>query len=115
MRAGQLNRRCTVQRRTGRTDAAGQPLAQDWADVGQLWVGIGNETGMSAIRSTDEGGVPASLSRYSFLARFDSVRALSVDAGMRLVHDGEMFSVLGVTRDFKRRDRAYIVCEIDHG
>jgi SPP1 family predicted phage head-tail adaptor len=108
--AGELNRRVPVQRRIPGEDEAGQPI-ETWEPVGDIWVGIANETGLGAIRSSLQGNVPASIARYSFLARFGAVQALGVDAGMRIVHDGLIFEIKGVTRDMRRRDRAYIIAE----
>ena len=108
--AGQLNRRVRVERRASGTDPAGQP-ADTWELVGELWAGIANETGLGAIRSALQGGVPASIARYSFLVRFEAARSLAVDAGMRIVHDGEVFEVKGIVRDLQHREKAYILTE----
>lgn len=110
MRAGELNRRATVQRRVDGTDPAGQPL-DDWKDFATVWVGIANETGMGAIRSSLQGNVSASIARYSFLARFETLRALGVDQGMRLLHDGLVFDIKGIVQDLKDREKAYILTE----
>lgn len=110
LRAGELNRRATIQYRVEGQDAAGQPV-DDWRDVATVWVGIANETGMGAIRSSLQGNVPASIARYSFLARFETVRSLGVDQGMRLLHDGLIFDIKGIVRDLKDRERAYILTE----
>lgn len=108
--AGQLNRRVTLQKRTAGVDAVGQPL-ETWEDVGDLWAGIANETGLGAIRSGLAGNVPASIARYSFLIRFAEVARLGIAADMRVLHDGVVFEVKGTTRDFKDRDKAFILCE----
>ena len=110
MRAGELNRRITIQKRVAGQDEAGQPL-DSWEDVGSLWAGIANETGLGAIKSSLQGNVPASIARYSFLVRFQSARELGIDAGMRVIHDGDVFEVKGITRDFDDRDKAFIICE----
>lgn len=110
MRAGQLNRRITIQQRETGTDEAGQPL-DIWEDVGDLWAGIANETGLGAIKSSLQGNVPASIARYSFLVRFESARAMGIDAGMRLIHDGIVFEVKGITRDLQHREKAFIITE----
>lgn len=110
MRAGLLRQLVLVQRRTTSTDAIGQPL-DTWEDVGPLYADIAGKTGFSAIEAAAQTGVPASVATYSFLVRFSDCQALGVDAGMRILHDGIPFAVQGVTRDFARRDRAYIVCD----
>lgn len=108
--AAELTHLVPVQRRADGRDAGGQPL-DTWEQVGELWVGFRGETGMGAIRAGLQDNVPASVARYSLLARFDEVRELGIDEGMRIVHDGEVFAVLGVTRDHQHRDRAYIITE----
>lgn len=110
MTARARNRRILVQRRSGAVDDAGQPL-DEWADVGLLWAGIANETGLGAIRSSLQGNVSQSIARYSFLVSFEAARALGIDAGMRVLHDGEVFEVKGITRDFKDRKSAFVICE----
>lgn len=110
MRAGELNRRIAIQRRGGGTDETGQPL-DEWVDAGTIWANIANETGMGAIRSSLEGGVPTNIARYSFKVRFAEARALAVDAGMRISHDGQSFDIKGLTQDLKDREAAYILCE----
>jgi head-tail adaptor len=44
------------------------------------------------------------------MVRFESARALAVDAGMRVLHAGLIFDVKGVSQDLKNRDRAFIIC-----
>lgn len=110
LKAGELNRRVRVEVRDAGQDEAGQPL-DGWTLLDYIWTGIANETGLGAIRSSLQGNVPASIARYSFLARFETVRSLGIDQGMRLVHDGLIFDIKGVTRDLKDRDRAYIITE----
>jgi len=110
MTARARNRRILVQRRSGAVDEAGQPL-DEWVDVGPLWAGIANETGLGAIRSSLLGNVSQSIARYSFLVSFEAARALGIDEGMRVLHDGEIFEVKGITRDFKDRKSAFVICE----
>lgn len=110
MTARERNRRIQVQRRSAETDGAGQPI-DDWVDVGPLWAGIANESGLGAIRSSLQGNVSMSIARYSFLVSFEGARALGIDEGMRVLHDGEVFEVKGLTRDFKDRSRAFLICE----
>lgn len=98
-----------IQRRITGTDEAGQPL-DTWEDVGPLWADIGNDTGKAAIRRSGE--VPVPYVRYSFMVRFQDVQALGVTADMRVVHDSQNFDIKGITRDFQRRDAAFIICEL---
>ncbi|MDH1522543.1 head-tail adaptor protein [Achromobacter mucicolens] len=110
MTARARNRRILIQRRSDEVDAAGQPL-DEWVDVGEIWAGIANETGLGAIRSSLLGHVSQSIARYSFAVSFEAARALGIDAGMRALHDGDAFEIKGVTRDFKDRRSAFVICE----
>lgn len=110
MKAGDLRQLITLERHVSGEDEAGQPL-DTWELAGQLWANIGNETGMGAIRSGLQGNVPASITRYSFMVRFDDCLAVGVDAAMRIVHEGLIFDVKGVVRDLQHRDRAYILTD----
>lgn len=110
LRAGELNRLVRVERRVPGRDAAGQPL-DTWEPIGDIWTGIANETGLGAIRSSLQGGVPTSIARYSFLVRYETAKAMGIDAGMRAVHEGLVFEIKGMVRDLKHREKAYILCE----
>lgn len=108
MRAGSLRQRITIQQRTDETDAAGQPV-DAWEDVGKLSANIGHDTGKAAIRQS--GSIPVPYSQYSFKVRLRDARALAVDSGMRIVHDGLYFDIKGVTQDLQDRDAAFIITE----
>lgn len=110
MRAGELNRRIRIERLADGRDDWGQPV-KSWERVDDVWAGIANETGLGAIRSSLQGGAPASIARYSFLVRFDVIGRLGINPGMRIVHDGLVFDIKGVTRDLKDRDKAFIITE----
>ena len=110
MRAGQLNRWIEIQKRGEGTDPFGQPI-DAWIPVGGMWAGVAGETGLGAIRGAGADNVPASIARYSLLVRFAEAQAYGIKADMRAVHDGEIFDIKGLTRDFKDRDKAFIVCE----
>jgi SPP1 family predicted phage head-tail adaptor len=107
--AGDLNRRIEIQKREQGTDDVGQPL-DTWVTVGKLWANIGNQSGIGAIKTGLQENVPESITGYSFMVRFESARALAVDAGMRVLHAGLIFDVKGVSQDLKNRDRAFIIC-----
>lgn len=108
--AGELNRRIRIERLADGKDDWGQPV-KSWVLVGNVWAGIAGETGLGAIRSSLQGGVPASIARYSFLVRFDVIGRLAVNPGMRIVYDGLVFDIKGVTRDLKDRTIAFIITE----
>lgn len=110
MRTSDLNRRIRIQRPAEGTDDWGQPV-QGWELVAEVWAGIANETGLGAIRSSLAGGVPASIARYSFMVRFSVLQTLSINESMRVVHDGLIFEVKGVTRDLDDRAKGFIITE----
>lgn len=110
MRAGELNRLIRIEQRAQGQDSTGQPI-DTWELVGEVWAGIANETGLGAIRSSQQGSLPSSIAKYSFLVRFDVAKSLGVDAGMRVVHDDIIFDVKVLTRDLKNREKAFIICE----
>ncbi|WP_313256365.1 phage head closure protein [Stenotrophomonas acidaminiphila] len=108
--AGDLNRRITIEQRGAGKDEWGQPT-ETWLSVGEVWAGIAGETGLGAIRSNLQAGAPASIARYSFLVRFEVVGRLGINPGMRIVYDGLVFDIKGVTRDLKDRTAAWIITE----
>lgn len=108
--AGELNRRVTIEAPGESQDGAGQPIP-GWMKVDDLWAGIAGETGLGAIRSSLQGGVPASIARYSFMVRFEAIQRLGINPGMRVVYDGLVFDIKGVTRDLKDRTKAFILTE----
>lgn len=110
LRAGELNRLVRIEKRVPGRDAAGQPL-DTWELVGDIWAGIANETGLGAIRSSLQGGVPTSIARYSLLVRYETANAMGIDAGMRAAHEDLTFEIKGLVRDLKHREKAYLLCE----
>ena len=113
MRAGQLNRRITVQAKPAGPDQGGQPHSE-WTTVGQIWSSIRHETGASALRATQASGIPVSIVQYSVLVRFADAQRLGIQAGMRVLHDGHTFKINAVSRDFTQRDAVYLICEINN-
>lgn len=107
MRAGQLNQRIRIQRRTGGTDAAGQPL-DTWEDVFPFDIpaNIKGQSGLGAITGMQD-NVPASIERYSFRLRFRE----GITDAMRVVHRGVAFDIRQVRMDFERRKWTDLVCE----
>ena len=110
MRAGQLNRRVTLQKQVRPLGVTGQ-LPDIWEDVGQLWASIANQSGMSAVRAVQSTSEPVSMGNYSFLVRFASVMELRIEAGMRIIYAGYIFIIRGISIDYACRDAAYLICE----
>lgn len=105
MKAGALNRHITIERRQTGTDAAGQPL-DGWELVASVWADVRGPTGMGAITRA-QGGVPASIDAYSFRIRY----LAGLDAGMRVVLDGQPFDIRQVRMDHAHREWTDLVCE----
>lgn len=93
-------------------DSWGQPLTT-WDTLGEFSAEPKNETGMGAIRASLQGGVPASVARYSFKVRAQVLSSYPVDAAKRLVHktDGTVFSITGCIRDYLDPSQGYIMAE----
>lgn len=105
MRAGQLNRRITIQQRTSAHDAAGQPVLT-WVDVATAWCNIAGDTGLRTIRAS--GDLPAPIKRYSFRIRYRE----GLDEGMRVVYSGQNFDIKTVRMDFAGKEWTDLVCEL---
>lgn len=107
MEAGELSRRITIQSRQAGEDAAGQPLLT-WVDVVSVWANVKGATGMASIRQSGlQDNVAASLNSYSFRIRYRA----GIDAGMRVLMDGEAFDIKQVRMDHAGKVWADLVCE----
>lgn len=67
MKAGDLNRRITIQARVDGEDAAGQPLLS-WVNYDKTWADIRGYTGLGRIRVT--GAVSADAQNVSIRVRY---------------------------------------------
>lgn len=79
--------RVTLQQRQSGQDAAGQP-SQTWADVATVWADVRRLSGIEAIKA----GADTATVRASVRVRWRS----GVDAGMRLVIDGQAHDIEAV-------------------
>lgn len=113
IKAGAQNVRLLLQQHTPGTDPWGQPTT-GWETIGEFSASAKNETGMGAIRSALQGGVPASVARYSFMVRAQVLTKYPVDSAKRLVNvrDGAVFTITGVIKDYADPSRGYIMAEI---
>lgn len=107
MRAGQLNRRVTLQAKQGGFDPIGQPLPEDWADVATVWADIRFTSGLESIR----GGAEASIAKASIRIRYRA----GVNAGMRVAHGERVYNITAVLPDESRRVYMDLVCEVVNG
>lgn len=113
IRAGKQSIRLLLQGRVDGTDDWGDPI-KTWQTLGEFSAEPKNETGMGAIRSALQGGVPASIARYSFKVRAFVLTKYGVSSANRLVNkiDGTVFSVTGAIRDYADPSQGYIMAEV---
>lgn len=101
MRAGDLNRRITIQAPGTARDAAGQPIA-GWIDVATVSADVRQQSGLQAIKA----GAPTTQLAASIRIRWRK----GVDERMRVLYDGQVYTIATVIRD-PRRVFMDLVCE----
>ncbi|AVS91399.1 head-tail adaptor protein [Paracidovorax avenae] len=106
MRAGDLNRRITIQRRGTATDSWGTPIpgVENWIDVGRLWASIKTLSGLGTIKADAK----ASTIKTSIRVRWRTDLA----AGMRVLYGGTVYDVQAVLPDVAGREHVDLVCEV---
>lgn len=104
MRAGQLNRRITIQERTTGQDAAGQPLLT-WTDFAKVWSFPVGKTGLLTMK--EQGDVPLPIKQYSFRIRYRE----DIDESMRVLYRGLKFDIKQVRLDLAERKWTDLVCQ----
>ena len=102
MQAGRLNRRCTLQAPGTTQDEIGQPIP-GWADVATLWADIRMKSGLEAIKA----GASVSVVQASIRVRYRA----GVNAGMRVVHNLQVYEILAVQPDVGGREYVDLVCQ----
>ena len=103
---GERNRLIVIEKRTAGKDAANQPI-DVWEPVMQRWGKPLTASGMSAVRSAQE-GIPAAPSRYSWRINFTPT---GIDVGMRVNYKGTFFDIRDIRHDFNTKDHTDLVCE----
>lgn len=103
MRAGQLNRRITVQQLAAGQDALGQPV-QTWSLVAELWAHILHSSGIETIKA----GAEMSIVRASIRVRYTR----QITAGMRILAEGYTYNVVAVLPDMAGKQFTDLTCEI---
>lgn len=91
IKAGSLDQRITLQKRSSVVDSIGQPV-ESWADVAYLWANVRHLSGAESIRS----GAPASQVKASIRIRPMSILHSGVDSGMRVLHGAAVYQVEAV-------------------
>lgn len=103
MKIGQLRHRITIQRPTGAQDAWGTPEPAGWEDVALVWSDFRFQSGGESIRA----GADVSIVRASVRIRWRT----GVDAGMRVLHGGQVFDVEAVLPGTDRK-HIDLVCRL---
>lgn len=103
MQAGRLNRRVTLQSPSQSVDEIGQPIP-GWTDVATPWADIRMKSGLEAIKA----GAPVSVVQASIRVRYRA----GITAGMRIVHNLQVFNIVAVMPDVGGREYVDLVCEV---
>ena len=103
MQAGRLNRRVTLQSPSQSVDELGQPIP-GWTDVATLWADIRMKSGLEAIKA----GAPVSTVQASIRIRYRA----GINAGMRVVHNLQVYEILAVQPDVGGREYVDLVCQV---
>lgn len=95
LRAGELRDRITIQRKTGGKDAWGTPLPEGWEEVAKLWSNVRHLSGSESIKAdADTSAVKASIRIR---------RRAGIDAGMRVLHAGQVYDIEAVLPGARRQ------------
>jgi len=103
MQAGRLNRRCVIQTPSTATDELGQPIP-GWTDVATVWADIRMKSGLEAIKA----GASVSVVQASIRIRYRA----GINAGMRVVHNLQVYEILAVQPDVGGREYVDLVCQV---
>ena len=102
MQAGRLNRRCVLQAPGTAQDELGQPIP-GWTDVASVWADIRMKSGLESIKA----GAPVSVVQASIRIRYRA----GINAGMRVVHNLQVYEILAVQPDVGGREYVDLVCQ----
>ena len=103
MQAGRLNRKCQLQSPSQSVDELGQPIP-GWTDVATVWGDIRLKSGLEAIKA----GAPVSTVQASIRIRYRA----GITAGMRVVHNLQVYEILAVQPDVGGREYVDLVCQV---
>ena len=103
MQAGRLNRRCLLQSPSQSVDAIGQPIP-GWTDVALVWASIRHLSGVEAIKAD----AVTSTVKASIRIRYRT----GLNAGMRVVHGAQVYSIEAVMPDVGGREYVDLVAEV---
>ena len=100
--AGRLTTPIVIQQQTTTTDAIGQPLLT-WTDFALVWANVKHLSGSEAIKA----GAVTSAVQASMRVRW----LTGIDAGMRVLSDGQTYQIKAVLPD-ARREYTDLVVEL---
>lgn len=103
MQAGRLNRRCVIQQPGTVRDELGQPI-HGWTDVATVWASIRHLSGVESIKAD----ATVSTVKASIRIRWRP----GLNAGMRVVHDAQVYNVEAVLPDVGGREFVDLVAEV---
>ena len=103
MQAGRLNRRCQLQSPSQSVDELGQPIP-GWTDVATVWASIRHLSGVESIKAD----AAVSTVRASIRIRWRP----GLNAGMRVVHGLQVYSIEAVMPDAGGREFVDLVTEV---
>ena len=103
MQAGRLNRRCQLQSPSQSVDELGQPIP-GWTDVATVWASIRHLSGVESIKAD----AAVSTVKASIRIRWRT----GLNAGMRVVHDAQVYSIEAVLPDVGGREYVDLVAEV---
>ena len=101
MRAGDLNRRVTLQQRSAGHDALGQPNGT-WADLATLWASVRHLSGLQALKADAE----VSEVQASIRLRYRT----DITAGMRAVLGTTIYDIKAVLPDQAHHEFVDLTC-----
>lgn len=104
MRAGDLNRKITIQKKGQGTDDWGTPLPNAWVDVCKPWASIKTLSGLGTIKADAQTSVVKTSIRIRY--RTDVV------AGMHALHGATVYDIKAVLPDDAGREFTDLVCEV---
>jgi SPP1 family predicted phage head-tail adaptor len=102
MQAGRLSTSIAIERQVTTTDAIGQPLT-DWVTFALVWANVRHLSGSESIKA----GAVTSAVQASMRVRW----LTGIDAGMRVLSDGQTYQIKAVLPD-ARREFTDLVVEV---
>lgn len=100
IRAGSLNRRVTIEKRSSTRDAGGQ-LVDVWTEYATVWANVITQAGIGFVsQQFVAGGAERNRATMSFRIRYRT----DITADMRIKHQGAYYEIHAVLPDLDRRE-----------